>query len=250
MATATEDLRVEDGAKRVRVMLGGEVVADSVHPKLVWEIPYYPAYYLPAADVRTDLLAENGNTEETSNRGEARYFDVRAGDRVAADGAWHHPESPTEEIRDHIRFDWAAMDAIFEEDEPVYVHPRDPYSRVDVLPSSRSVRVEIDGVTVAETTNPTILFETGLPPRYYMPKTDVRMDLLSPTDTTTKCPYKGTAEYYSVDVDGTTHDDVVWWYRHPTHESAGIAGLVSFYNEKVQLFVDGEPVERPETAFS
>ena len=227
-----------------------EVVADSVHPKLVWEIPYYPAYYLPAADVRTDLLAENGNTEETSNRGEARYFDVRAGDRVAADGAWHHPEAPAEEIRDHIRFDWEAMDAIFEEDEPVYVHPRDPYSRVDVLPSSRSVRVEIDGVTVAETTNPTILFETGLPPRYYMPKTDVRMDLLSPTDTTTKCPYKGTAEYYSVDVDGTVHDDVVWWYRHPTHESAGIAGLVSFYNEKVQLFVDGEPVGRPTTAFS
>ncbi len=250
MATSAGRVRVEDGAKRVRVMVDGEVVADTVNPKLVWEIPYYPAYYIPTADVRTELLVENGNTERSPSRGEAHYFDVKGGDRVAANGAWHHPESPIEEIRDHVRFDWEAIDEVFEEDEQVYVHPRDPYSRVDILPSSRNVRVEVDGVTVAETNRPTILFETGLPPRYYIPKTDVRLDLLSASDTTTRCPYKGTAEYYSIDTDGTIHDDLAWWYRHPTHESAAIAGLVSFFNEKVDVFVDGEPVERPKTHFS
>ena len=86
--------------------------------------------------------------------------------------------------------------------------------------------------------------------RYYLPKTDVRLDLLTATETTSQCPYKGTAEYYTLTIDGTAHDDLVWWYRHPAHESAGIAGLVAFYNEKVDLIVDGERLERPRTHFS
>jgi len=130
------------------------------------------------------------------------------------------------------------------------VHPRDPYTRIDSLRSSRHVRIDVDGVTVAESTGPTILFETGLPPRYYLPKTDVRMDLLSPSDSTTECPYKGTAEYWNLEVDGTTHEDIVWSYPFPAHESAPIAGLVCFYDERVDVTVDGVDQERPETPFT
>jgi len=231
-------------------MLGGEYVADTARPKLVWENPSYPAYYLPEADVRTELLTPSGRTEHSPNRGEARVFHVKGGDKTVPDAAWQYPDSPIEEIRDHIRFDWHAMDAWFEEDEEVYVHPRDPHTRVDILPSSRHVRVEVDGVRVAETTRPTILFETGLPPRYYFAKTDVRMDLLTPSDTTTRCPYKGTAEYYALTVGESTYPDVAWWYRHPTHESDRIEGLLAFWNERVDLSVDGELQERPKTKFS
>ena len=149
-----------------------------------------------------------------------------------------------------IAFDWASMDAWFEEDEEVFVHARDPYTRVDVLASSRRIEVVIDGVTVAESDHARLLFETGLPVRYYLPKTDVRMDLLTPTATESHCPYKGTAQYWSVTVNGATHDDVVWGYKTPLPESNGIGGLVSFYNEKVDILVDGVPEDRPKTVFS
>jgi len=243
-------VKVEQGHKRVRAYLHGEVVADTTRPLLVWEIPYFPAYYFPEADVRTDLLVHSDRTEHSPSRGDSTYSHIDVGGVRAEDAAWRFPDSPIEELRTAIRLDWDAMDAWFEEDEEVYVHPRSPYTRVDVLRSSRHVQVEVDGVTVADSVRPVLLFETGLPTRYYLPKTDVRLDLLTPTDSTTQCPYKGTAEYYSVTIDGTKHDDAVWWYRAPLHESAGIAGLVCFYNEKVDLIVDGERLERPRTKFS
>jgi uncharacterized protein (DUF427 family) len=111
------------------------------------------------------------------------------------------------------------------------------------------VRVELDGVTVADSPRPHILFETGLPPRYYLPLPDVRMDLLRPSDTSSHCPYKGTASYWSVDTGHRVHQDVVWMYRTPLPESQKIAGLACFYNEKVDLYVDGELVRRPHTKF-
>ncbi len=142
------------------------------------------------------------------------------------------------------------MDAWFEEDEEVFVHARDPYTRVDALPSSRHIEVKIDGVTVADSTKPTLLFETGLPTRYYLPLTEVRMDLLRDSGTTTQCPYKGEANYYSVELDGELVEDIVWYYKYPVEESSRIAGMVSFYNEKVDIYVDGEPEGRPKTMFS
>jgi uncharacterized protein (DUF427 family) len=110
--------------------------------------------------------------------------------------------------------------------------------------------VEIDGVTVAESGQPRILFETGLPPRYYLPLTDVRMDLLRPSDSQSHCPYKGTAGYWSVDTGHGVHPDVVWIYRLPLPESQKVAGLACFYNEKVDLYLDGELQGRPRTQFS
>lgn len=241
-------VRVEPGEKRVRAMLGGEVVVDTTTPLLVWEVPYYPTYYFPAADIKTDLLVETGETRRSPSRGEATQYLVKAGHGEGAAYSYHDPKIP--ELADHFALVWKTMDHWFEEDQEVYVHPRDPYTRLDLLPSSRRVRVEIEGVTVADTTNASFLFETGLPTRYYMPKTDVRMDLLTPTDLATGCPYKGTARYWSVTVDGETHDNVVWGYDAPLPESQNVGGLVAFYNEKLDIYIDEVLLERPKTKFS
>jgi uncharacterized protein (DUF427 family) len=243
-------VQVERGQKRVRVYLGGEVIADTYQPLLVWEVPYYPAYYIPAEDVRREHLVASGTTSRSPSRGQAEHFTVRAGGKEAVDAAWTYPDSPIDVLRDHIRLDWGAMDGWFEEDEEVFVHPRSPYSRVDTLASSRHVRVAIDGVEVADSTRPVLLFETGLPTRYYLPKTDVRMDRLTPTDKATSCPYKGTARYWSVPAAGPAGEDVAWSYPTPLPESIKVAGLVAFYNERVDLTVDGVLLERPRTPFS
>jgi uncharacterized protein (DUF427 family) len=243
-------VRVEVSQKRVRTYLGGELVADSRRPVLVWEVPYYPAYYFPIEDVRGDLLVPTATVTHSPSRGDAHHFTVKAGGSEAIDAAWTYPDSPIEALRSLVRIDWNAMDSWFEEDEEVFVHPRDPHSRVDALPSSRHVRVVIDGVTMAESTHPTLLFETGLPARYYLPKTDVRMDLLTPTDNVTHCPYKGTARYWSARVGDTTVENIAWSYPTPLPESIKVAGLVAFYNEHVDIWVDGELETRPKTPFS
>lgn len=250
MTTAENSpLRIEPSAKRVRAFLGGHPVVDSLEPFLVWEHPAYPAYYFPRADVRTELLVPSGRTKHWPGRGEGRMFSITVGERTAADAAWQYEDSPIEEIRGLVRFAWSAMDAWFEEDEEVFTHPRSPYTRIDILGSSRTVRVELDGVTLAESHSPRMLFETGLPVRYYLPKTDVRMDLLEPSPTVTHCPYKGSAEHLSAFVGGERQPEVAWSYRTPLPESQKITGLVAFYNEKVDIYVDGVLQERPHTVF-
>ena len=243
-------VRVEPGFKRVRTYLGGRVVADTTRPLLVWEIPYYPTYYLPLTDLAPDVLVPTGETKHSPSRGDGVLYTVKSGPAEAPNAAIRYPSSPIEELRDAIRLDWQAMDAWFEEDEEVYVHPRDPHSRVDILPSSRAIRVELDGVVLAESTHTHVLHETGLPPRWYIPKVDVRLDLLEPTTTTSMCPYKGTAEYWAGRVDGRRVDDIAWSYRTPLPESERIAGLVCFYSERSDLYIDGELQERPRTPFS
>lgn len=153
------------------------------------------------------------------------------------------------ELRGRVRFGWDSMDAWFEEDEEVFVHPRNPTTRVQILPSSRHVVVAVEGVVVAETRHPTFLYETGLPRRTYIPKLDVRTDLLTPTMTTSMCPYKGTASYWSVRANDNVHADLAWGYPAPLRESAPIAGLVAFLDELVDLTVDGERQARPRTHF-
>ncbi len=229
-------------------MLGGEVVVDSVNPLLVWEVPYYPTYYFPAEDVREDLLVETGEVRRSPSRGDATQYVVKAGSGEGSAYAYKTPRIP--EMEDHYAFVWATLDHWFEEDEEVYVHPRDPYTRLDILPSGRRVRVEVDGQTVADTTNGSFLYETNLPTRYYIPKTDVRMELLSPTGLATACPYKGTARYWNVTIDGSVHENIAWAYDTPLPESQKIAGLISFYNEKVDIYVDESLEERPKTKFS
>ena len=242
-------LRIEPSHKRVRTYLAGQLVADTRHPVLVWEGPHYPVYYLPAADITAELIPA-GRGKHSPSRGEAQVFDVKVANATAPGAALRYPESPLAELRDLVRLDWISMSEWLEEDEPVYTHPRDPYSRVDILASSRHVRVELDGVTVADSRQPRVLFETGLPPRYYLPLADLRMDLLRPSEASSHCPYKGTASYWSVDTGQSVHPDIVWIYRYPLPESQKIAGLACFYNEKVDLFIDGERQQRPRTHFS
>jgi uncharacterized protein (DUF427 family) len=233
-------VRIEPSGKRVRVVFGGDVIADTDDTLYVWERAPYPQYYLPRAAVRAGVLTPSGSTEVTP-LGVAIRHTVSNGVRAAVDAAWTFPDSPIVELRDRVRFDWAAMDAWFEEDEEVFVHPRDPSTRVQILPTSRHAAVRIDGIVVAESNHPSFLYETGLPRRTYFPKLDVRADLLTPTATTTMCPYKGTARYWSVWTPSGVHEDVAWSYPTPLRESALIAGLVAFYDDRVDLTVDGIP---------
>jgi uncharacterized protein (DUF427 family) len=242
MTTATRvrgRVRVEQGSKRIRAYLGGELVADTTRPLLVWEKPYYPTYYFPLADVRAGVLSKDDGIAHSPSRGDAKVFTVHAGGQERTGAALLYEQSPFDDLKDTIRLDWSAMDSWFEEDEEVFTHPRDPYTRVDILSSSRHVRVEVGGVTVADSTKPTLLFETYLPTRYYVPKTDVRMDLLAPTSKSSNCPYKGQARYWSLVLGETIVEDVAWSYPAPLPESQKIAGLVCFYPEKVDLYVDG-----------
>jgi uncharacterized protein (DUF427 family) len=243
LATTTTTRRgrvhVEHGAKRIRAYLGGELVADTTEPLLVWEKPQYPAYYFPVGDVRTELLEADGGVVRSPSRGDGHTFTVKAGGKQVTGAALRYEASPFEELRDAIRLDWHAMDAWFEEDEQVFTHPRDPYTRVDILPSSRHVRIELDGLTIAETDKPTLLFETGLPVRYYLPMTHVRMDLLTSSESVSHCPYKGEAEWWSLHVGDDSRPDVAWSYPTPLPESQKIAGLISFYPREVDVYVDG-----------
>ena len=228
-------VRLEQSAKRVRAFLGGEVVVDTTRPLLVWEVPYYPTYYLPVADVRAELV-DTGKVDHSPSRGDGQVLTVRTGTLEATGAAVRYADSPFEELRDHVRLDWGAMDAWFEEDEEIFTHVRSPYARIDILPSSREVVVTRAGVELARTDRAHALFETGLPTRWYVPRVDVRMDLLTPSDTVSHCPYKGTTVHFSTaDV-----DDVAWSYPTPLPESERIAGLVSFYDDRVTVTVDGE----------
>lgn len=234
-------VRFEACPKRVRAFLGGHCVTDSTSVLYVWEIPHYPTYYFPTADVRAALI-ELSDASEHPLLGQTQYFDVAVDGTTASRAAKRYPHSPAPELQDHIRFAWNAMDEWLEEDELVYTHARDPHTRIDILSTSRHVQVMLDGVTLADSRRALILFETGLPPRYYMPLTDLRMDLLRRSDTTSSCPYKGTATYWSVHIGNTVYRDLVWMYRAPLLESQKIAGHAAFYSEKVDVCLDGKAI--------
>jgi uncharacterized protein (DUF427 family) len=199
-----DELRLEPSPRWVRVLFNKVTVADSKQVLLLLEPKRLPVYYFPLSAVRMDLLEPTGRTSRSPTRGTARYYTVHVGDRLAPEAAWIHtqPARGAEQLADLVAFRWDLMDAWFEEDDEVFVHPRDPYHRVDVVHSSRHVKVIAAGEVVAETHRARLLFETGLPTRYCIPKVDVRMDLLEPTDTQTACPYKGTAVYWSLMRDG------------------------------------------------
>jgi uncharacterized protein (DUF427 family) len=244
------EIRVERGAKRVRAYLGGELVADSIRPLLVWESAHYPTYYFPAEDVRAELLQDDGERAHSPSRGDGQSFTVAAGGKQSHGAAVRYSDDAIEPLRGTIRLQWQAMDGWFEEDEEVFTHARDPSTRVDILASSRHVRVDVDGLTVAESSSPRLLFETGLVVRYYLPRPHVRMDLMQRNEKVTHCPYKGTAESWSLRAGDRVHENVAWSYPAPLPESQKIAGLMAFYNEKVDLFIDGVLLQRPSSAFA
>ena len=196
--------------RRIRVRLGEVWVADSTRAMLLRQHGFLPVYYFPARDVRRDLFVPTDYTTHSPYKGDATYWHLRAGERTARFAVWSYarPKPGSPDTRDYYGFDWHSMDEWYEEDERVHVHARDPMVRVDALRSSRRVRVEIAGTTIAESGRPVLLFETGLVTRYYLPPADVRQELLSPSPTFTMCPYKGRARYYHLDLDGARFEDV------------------------------------------
>ena len=248
-AMAARVNQVEPVPRRVRGFLGGVLVVDTVRALYVWEWANYPQYYIPAADVRPGVLVDEGHVQQT-RRGSVRRHGVRAGDVEHAGAARLVTDSSVEGLQDTVRFEWDALDSWFEEDEQVFVHPRNPYVRVDALRSSRQVRIEMEGLVLAESASPVMVFETGLPTRYYLPRTDVSFERLVPSTTVTECPYKGrTTGYWSVVVGGTVHPDLAWSYDFPTRQLSPIAGMLAFYNEKVDIVLDGVRLDRPTTHF-
>jgi len=245
-------VRLEPTERRIRVVVDGTTIADSKRAQLLFLPPPFNSYAFPRSDVRSDLLREPGAPISMPGVGEITPWSVAAGGPVREAAAWTFPHPPEglEPLSDLVVFPWRLMDAWYEEDDEVFVHPRDPYHRVDVLNSSRHVKVTVGGVVVADTNRPRLLFETGLPVRYYIPKVDVRMDLLEPSQTITRCPYKGIASYWSVHSLEAIHHDLAWSYKSPIPECSKIENLIAFYNEGVDLDVDGERIERPQTPWS
>ncbi|WP_250036300.1 DUF427 domain-containing protein [Paractinoplanes maris] len=226
---------VEPTPRRIRVRLGPAVVADSERAVLLDEISEhgFPTYFFPYEDVRPGVLAD-----ATGGR-----WSVVAGGRRAEDAAW--ADDRFERLQGHVTFSWETLDW-YEEDEQIFVHARSPRHRVDTLHSSRRVQVLIDGEEVADSIRPVLLFETHLPTRYYLPFADVRSDRLTASETVTRCPYKGVARYWS-------HPglaDAAWSYPDPIPEIPKIRDLVCFYDERVDIVLDGVPQDRPVTPFS
>lgn len=252
---ANPDYRIlfEPSPRRVRVRFNGETVVDSTNAHLLFETRHLPVYYFPRADIRMDLLAPTQHRTFCPYKGDASYWTVTAGGKTAENAAWSYAEPFAEvgSIKDFVAFYWDRMDGWYEEDDEIFVHPRDPYKRVDVVNSSRPVRVVLGGETVAETKRARFLFETRLPTRYYIPAEDLRMDLLVPSEKTTQCPYKGKARYYSARIGERLFEDIVWTYPDPIAECPKIKNYLCFFNEQVDaIFVDGVAQPRPVTPWS
>lgn len=241
---------IEPTLRWIRVKFGGKYIADSKRALLLLEYGpgRLPAYYFPKEDVLMDVLFPTDYKQDEDQR---RFWNLKVGDQISENAAYsfHNPPADHLAIKNYITFKWHLMDAWFEEEE-VFVHARDPHKRVDVMASSRHIRIEIDGKIIAESQRPYLLFETNLPVRYYLPREDIKMDLLIPSKTVTRCPYKGVAEYWDVNSGQSQHKDFVWSYPVPILENPKIKDLMCFFNEKVDIYVDGDLQNRPQTPWS
>jgi len=234
---------LEPSPKRIRVLFAGSFIVDTKNALLVWLKPYYPWYFFKAEDLPEKYL---GPPISSQSDQEIKYDLVFNGE-VAKEAV---TKFTTGDLAGLVQITFSSVSAWFEEEEQIFGHPKDPYKRVDVLQSSRNIRVELNGVELANTTKPRLLYETGLPVRSYIPKSDCHLELLVPSELTTACPYKGVANYYHVQLpDGTRAENVVWWYRNANLECAQINGFAAFYDEKLDVYVDGEPQKRPVTWF-
>ncbi|HXV93328.1 MAG TPA: DUF427 domain-containing protein [Pseudonocardia sp.] len=229
--------------RRVRAVFAGRTVLDTRRGALLHETALLPRLYVPEADIDLSLFEPSDHTTHCPFKGDATYRTLRVGDRVVENALWAYPEPlPVASwLAGHASLYWEAADAWFDEDEEVFAHLTDPYTRVDVRATSRRVRVLAGDVVVAESTSPLVLTETGLPARWYLSPDDVRLPL-EPSARRTRCPYKGEARYWSVRLpDGRVLTDAVWGYPEPLPESSRIAGRVSLLHEELRTEVDGEP---------
>ena len=249
LTRARAELRHEPIEKRVRALAGAQTVVDSARAVLVWEPRrIVPTYAVPAEDIRAQLApaaAVEAEGPPVLHPGIPFSVHTAAGEPVSIgdrEGAGFRFSD--DDLAGYVALDFGAFDAWYEEDEQIHGHPRDPYHRIDVRRTERPVRIEVDGDVVAESNRARLLFETHLVVRYYLPKEDVRGRLV-PSSRATYCPYKGGASYWSVETNGRRHDDIGWSYEEPLPDAVSIAGFVAFWNERVDVFVDGELREPP-----
>jgi uncharacterized protein (DUF427 family) len=270
LTSALNDLRHEPTAKRIRAEVGGRVVVDSTRAVLVWEPRrVVPVWAVPEHDIDATLSEAEPAPPPDPSSGHAmpdvsarpvldpsipfavhtadgRPLDLAVDGRVLP-GCAFRPDDP--ELDGYVALDFDAFESWWEEDVRVRGHPRDPFHRIDILPSSRNVRVELDGEVLAESSRPMLLFETMLPPRFYLPREDVHVDL-APTSTTSVCAYKGQASYFAATLRGDTVPDVAWTYVDPLPEANPIKGRIAFFDERVDVVLDGERLSRPTTPWS
>jgi uncharacterized protein (DUF427 family) len=255
------ELRHEPIDKRIRATLGDRTAVDSIRAVLVWEPRrVVPSYAVPLDDVDGELAPAPAETEAAAVPSEVAgrpVYDprvpfsvhttdgeplaLRAGSREAAA---FRPSDPA--LDGYVVLDFGAFDAWYEEDERNLGHPRDPFHRIEIVHSSRHVRVELGGRVLGETSRPYLLLEAPLPVRFYLPREDVDLEALRPSETRTVCAYKGEASYWSLPAE----DDLVWTYERPLREAAEVTGRLAFFNERVDLVVDGDLLERPVTPWS
>ncbi|WP_299035046.1 DUF427 domain-containing protein [uncultured Pseudokineococcus sp.] len=250
-------LFLHDAPLRVRGLLAGEVVLDTRRARLLHETGLLPQWYVPAQDVRTDLLQRTATTTTCPFKGEASYWTARVGDRVEEDLVWGY-EDPHPEIsglRGLLAVPFERLDAWYEEDEELLGHPRDPFHRVDTRRSTASVEVRLaregaEPLVLARTSRAVALAETGLPVRWYVPEADVATDALEPSATTTQCPYKGVASYRTAVVEAPADqegagarrvEDVAWTYPEPLDGARAVAGHLCFAGDGVEVLLDGTP---------
>jgi uncharacterized protein (DUF427 family) len=252
-----DELRYEPIDKRIRATLGGEAVVDTTRALVVWEPKrVVPSYAVPVEDVRGEVAraaASHGAPVDAPRLAGRPVYDpsvpfavhTAPGEPVTIAGAAGF-ELADSDLDGYVVLDFDGFDAWYEEDEPNVGHPRDPFHRIDIVHGSRHVRVESGGHVLADSTAPVLLFEPPLPVRYYLPPDDVALDLLEPSATRTTCAYKGhTSSYWALD-----GRDVAWTYAEPLREAAEVTGLIAFFNERVDIAVDGEPLARPQTPWS
>jgi uncharacterized protein (DUF427 family) len=269
LASAFDQVRVQPTAKRIQAVLDGVTVADSTRAMLVWEPRrVVPSYAVPVDDVHGRLVpADTAAAAGTAGLSlpvlhdrpvldPSIPFAVHTAEGQAVDlvtdgrtrpGAGFRPSDP--DLAGYVILDFGAFDSWYEEDEVNVAHPRDPFHRIDVLPSSRHVRLELDGQVLAESARPMLLFETMLPTRYYLPREDVRAELV-PSPTVTHCAYKGQASYWSAVLGGGQLADIAWTYTDPLHDATRVRDLVAFFDERIDVSLDGERLERPITPWS
>ena len=264
---ALPEMRWHPEAKRIRAFVGGRQVVDSTRARIVWEPRrIVPSFAVPVDDIDGSLVAAEPDTAEqhvvqlgdgppvldpstgfTFHSVEGRSFDIVTGIATMPGAAFAPADA---DFNGFVIVDFDAFDEWREEDEVLVGHARDPFKTIDTRRSSRRVEVEIAGVIIADSTRSVMLFETYLPTRYYLPRDDVRMDLLVPSDTASVCAYKGHARYWSAHVDGTVLTDVAWSYEDPHNYATLVKDMICFFNERVDVSVDGERLARPRSPWS
>lgn len=249
-------MKTELSDKWVRAYVGGTAVVESTAPVLFYEDSFpVPGYAFARSDVRTDLLRPNPEGPAGWHyfflpKGPvAQWFDLEVEGRLIPHAAWIRDDSA---MQDLLIFSWqpGVLDRWLEEDEEVTVHPRDPHKRVEALASSRHITVSVGGVILGDSSRPVLLFETDLPTRYYLPPEDVQFSALTSSANKSVCPYKGEADQYWSVIGVPEAENVAWSYSAPLPAVEKVVGRVAFYNEMVDITVDGVIMDRPVSPFS